>query len=420
MESVLVVLAVAAHHGWSVHHMDVKSAFLNGELAEEVYVTQPPGFTAARHEEKVLRLHKALYGLRQAPRAWNAKLDASLHELGFTKSRCEHGLYMRGAAASRLLVGIYVGDLLITGEQQTEIEVFKGEMKKLFKMSDLGPLSYYLGIEVKQGRRGIELRQSAYAIKLLEKAGMASCNACTTPMEVRLQLSKNGTSPVVDAKLYHSLIGSLRYLLHTRPDLTFAVGYLSRFMAEPRLEHMAAMKQMLRYIKGMSDHGLFYTNDGGKLDLLGYSDSGMAGDIDGRKSTTGVIFFLGGNPVTWLSQKQRVVALSSCEAEFIVGASAACQAVWLRRLLGDIIGVTASPLMLKMDNQSAIALSKNPVLHDTSKYIDTKFHFIRECAEKGDINIEFAGTQEQVANILTKPLGRKAFQELRGRIGLSS
>ncbi|KAJ1257988.1 hypothetical protein BS78_10G038800 [Paspalum vaginatum] len=291
-------------------------------------------------------------------------------------------------------------------------------MKKLFRMSDLGPLSYYLGIEVKQGRRGIELRQSAYAIKLLEKAGMASCNACTTPMEVRLQLLKNGTSPVVDATLYRSLIGSLRYLLHTRPDLIFVVGYLSRFMEEPRLEHMAAMKQLLRYVKGTSYHGLFYTNDGGKLNLLGYSDSGMAGDVDGRKSTTGVIFFLGGNPVTWLSQKQRVVALSSCEVEFIAGAAAACQAVLLRRLLEDVTGARVPAPVLKMDNQSAIALSKDPMLHDRSKHIDTRFHFIRECAEKGDINIEFAGTQDQLADILTKPLGRKVFQELRGRIGV--
>ncbi|WVZ82883.1 hypothetical protein U9M48_030091 [Paspalum notatum var. saurae] len=410
MESVRVALAMAAHCGWPVHHMDVKSAFLNGELMEEGYVEQPPGFTAVRHEGKVLRLHKALYGLRRAPRAWNAKLDASLHELSFTKSKCEHGLYMRGTAASRLLVGVYVDDLLITGEQPTEIEAFKVEMKKLFKMSDLGPLSYYLGIEVKQGRRGIELRQSAYAIKLLDKASMGRCNAP--------KLSKNGTSPAVDVTLYRSLIGSLRYLLHTRPELSFAIGYLSRFMEEPRMEHMAAMKQVLRYIKGTADYGLFYTNGGNKLDLVGYSDSDMAGDIDGRKSTTGVIFFLGGNPVSWLSQKQRVVALSSCEAEFIAGAAAACQAVWLRRLLEDITGAKVPAPMLKMDNQSAITLSKNLVLHDRSKHIDTKFHFIRECAEKGDIDIEFAGTQEQLADILTKSLGKKAFQELRGRIGV--
>jgi hypothetical protein len=254
-----------------------------------------------------------LYGLRQAPRAWNAKLDTSLHEIGFTKRKCEHGLYMRDAETSRLVVGVYVDDLLITGELLTEVEEFNGEMKKLFRMSNLGPLSYYLGIEVKQGRRGIELRQSAYANKLLDKVDMGRCNTCATPMEVRPKLSKNGTSPTVDATLYRSLIGSLRYLLHTRPELSFGVRYLSHFMEKPRLEHMAGMKQVLRYIQGTNDHGLFYTKDGGKLTLLGFSDSDMAGDVDGRKSTTGVIFFLGGNPVTWLSQKQRVAALSSCE-----------------------------------------------------------------------------------------------------------
>ncbi|KAJ1257167.1 hypothetical protein BS78_K196000 [Paspalum vaginatum] len=144
----------------------------------------------------------------------------------------------------------------------------------------------------------------------------------------------------------------------------------------------------------------------------------MAGDVNGRKSTTGVIVFLGGNPMTWLSQKQRVVALSSCEAEFIEGAAAACQVVWLRRLLEDITGARVSAPLLMMDNQSAIALSKNPVLHDRSKHTDTKFHFIHECAEKGDINIEFAGTHEQLADILTKSLGMKAFQGLRERIGV--
>ncbi|WVZ61751.1 LOW QUALITY PROTEIN: hypothetical protein U9M48_011574 [Paspalum notatum var. saurae] len=327
MESVRVVLAVAAHHGWSVHHMDVKSAFLNGELVEEFYVAQPPGFTAAGHEEKVLRLHKALYGPRQVPRAWNAKLDASLHELGFTRSKCEHGLYVRGAEASRLVVGIYVDDLIITREMKKEIDSFKLQMKKLFKMSYLGPLSYYLGIEVKQGQRGIELRQSAYALKLLEKAGMSSCNSCATPMEVRLKLSKASTSPLVDdPTMYRSIIGSLRYLLHTRPDLSFSVRYLSRFMEEPRTDHMAAVKHLLRYVAGTINYGLWYSGGGGDTRLLGYSDSDLAGDVDDRKSTTGVIFYLGPNPVTWVSQKQRVVALSSCEAEFIAGAAAACQA----------------------------------------------------------------------------------------------
>ncbi|WVZ81518.1 hypothetical protein U9M48_028885 [Paspalum notatum var. saurae] len=417
METVRVVLAVAANRGWSVHHMDVKSAFLNGELAEEVYVAQPLGFTAAGHEGKVLRLHKALYGLRQAPRAWNMKLDTSLHELGFTRSKCEHGLYVRGAEASRLVVGVYVDDLIITGEINKEIDSFKLQMKKLFKMSDLGPLSYYLGIEVKQGVRGIELRQSAYALKLLEKAGLSGCNACATPMDVRLKLSKASMSPLEDdPTMYCSIIGSLWC---STPDLSFSVGYLSRFMEGPRKDHMAAVKHPLCYVAGTINYGLWYSGGGGgEIRLLGYSDSDLAGDVNDRKSTTGLIFYLGANPVTWLSQKQRVVALSSCEAEFIAGAAAACQATWLGRLVEDVTGKKASPPRLKMDNMAAIALSKNPVLHDQSKHIDTKFHFIRECVDRGDINVEFVGTKEQLVDILTKPLGKTLFQELPERMGV--
>lgn len=419
IESVRVLLAVAAHRSWSVHHMDVKSAFLNGDLAEEVYVQQPPGFVAAGHERKVLKLHKALYGLKQAPRAWNSKLDSSLLMLGFARSECEHGLYTRSDGEKRLVVGIYVDDLIITGGSTEVINTFKTEMKTLFRMSDLGVLSYYLGIEVRQGRRGIELLQAAYAKKILEKAGMGTCNPCATPMEARLKLSKQSTSPAVDATEYRSLIGSLRYLMNTRPDMAFAVGYLSRFMENPRQEHLAAMKHLLRYVAGTIDYGLVYTSGDTEFNLVGYSDSDMAGDIDDRKSTSGIIYFLGGNPVAWQSQKQRVVALSSCEAEYIAGAAAACQGVWLRRLLQDVVGVSGPPPQLKMDNQSAIALSKNPVLHDRSKHIDTKFHFLRECVDSGAVRLAFVSTQAQLADIMTKALGRSKFQELRELIGVT-
>jgi hypothetical protein len=215
MESVRMVLAVAAQEGWFVHHMDVKSAFLNGELIEEVYVRQPPGFVAADHEGKVLKLSKALYGLRQAPRAWNVKLDSSLQNMGFTRCRSEHGMYTRGAGEARVVDGVYVDDLIITGADPAVVQAFKDEMQQIFRMSDLGLLSFYLGIEVKQGGRSISLGQAAYARKLLVKAGMEICNSCSTPMEVRLHLSTKGTTEEVDATMYRSLVGSLRYLIHT-------------------------------------------------------------------------------------------------------------------------------------------------------------------------------------------------------------
>ena len=210
MDSVRVLIALAAHHGWQVHHMDVKSAFLNGELKEEVYVSQPPGYIVAGEEHKVLRLDKALYGLRQTSRALNEKLDKCLRGLGFTRSPAEHAVYGRGMGATRLLVGVYVDDLIITGNDHVEIGKFKMEMQKLFRMSDLGLLSFYLGIEVKQTANGISLNQAAYADKIIDRAGLVGCNPTQTPMEARLKLSKVSTGPATDATDYRSVISSLR------------------------------------------------------------------------------------------------------------------------------------------------------------------------------------------------------------------
>jgi hypothetical protein len=418
LESVRLLIALSAQEGWSVHHMDVKSAFLNGELSEEVYVRQPPGFTVDGQEDKVLRLDKALYGLRQAPRAWNAKLDRTLAELGFRRSESEHAVYARGRGASRLLVGVYVDDLIITGNDTTEIDYFKEEMKSKFKMSDLGLLCFYLGIEVQQGKDGVKLSQTAYARKILERAGMGSCNPCHVPMEPRLKLSKASTAEPVDATEYRGLVGCMRYLVHTRPNIAYSVGYVSRFMERPTVEHLNAVKRILRYIAGTLDYGCSYKRSRQELKLLGYSDADMGGDIVTRKSTTGVLFFLGSSPVTWQSQKQKVVALSSCESEYIAGTTAACQGIWLAQLLAELKGEQRAPFILKMDSQSAIALSKNPVFHDRSKHIDVRYHFIRECVGDGRMDIEHVRTEEQLADILTKPLARDRFCELRVQLGV--
>uniref|UniRef100_A0ACD5YFN0 Uncharacterized protein n=1 Tax=Avena sativa TaxID=4498 RepID=A0ACD5YFN0_AVESA len=375
METVRLLLALAAHSSWEVHHMDVKSAFLNGDLCEEVYVAQPPGYIIAGKEQQVLKLQKALYGLRQAPRAWYAKLDDTLGKLGFTRSPLEHAVYRRGDSTSFLLVGVYVDDLIITGTNPAAIEEFKLQMKKLFRMSDLGLLSYYLGIEVSQTEEGITLCQRSYAAKILEMAGLSSCNSCSTPMECRLKLVKDDGETAFDTTLYRSIIGSLRYLVNSRPDIAHAVGIVS-------------------------------------------SDSDHAGDTGDRKSTSGQAFFLGDNIVTWTSQKQKIVAISSCEAEYLAAAAATCQGVWLSRLLGEMQGQRAEKFRLLVDNMSAIALAKNPVHHDRSKHIDVKFHFIREAMEAGEVEIIHVGTQEQLADLLTKALGRVRFIELRQKLGV--
>ena len=419
LETIRLIIALAAQEGWEIHHMDVKSAFLNGELAEEVFVSQPPGFEVNGEEEKVLKLSKALYGLKQAPRAWNTKLDQTLVQLGFEKCPLEHALYKKCHGTSKLLVGVYVDDLIITGTSTEEVASFKKQMKDRFSMSDLGLLSYYLGIEVRQSPRNIFLCQSGYATKILEKAGMMDCNPAHVPMEPKLKLRKTSTAPPVDATEYRSIVGSLRYLVHTRPDIAFPVGIVSRFMEKPTSEHLAAVKHILKYVKGSLDYGCCYERkEGTALRLYGYSDSDMAGDVDDRKSTSGVMFYLGPCLITWFSQKQKVVAVSSCEAEYMAGAYAACQGIWLARLLADVLGQEVDQVLLKIDNQSAIALCKNPVYHDRSKHIDIKYHFIRDMVESGSVSVEHVRSGDQLADILTKPLGRIKFLEMRERIGM--
>ncbi|XP_039824776.1 secreted RxLR effector protein 161-like [Panicum virgatum] len=215
---------------------------------------------------------------------------------------------------------------------------------------------------------------------------MAECNACDVPMQAKLKLSRDSDGPRVDATEYRSLVGSLRYLVNTRPDLAFSVGYVSRFMEEPHEDHLAVVKHILRYIAGTRDWGLKYERKkGDQPALMGFSDNDLAGDIDSRKSTSSIIFFLGESPISWQSAKQKVVALSSCEAEYIAAATAACQGVWLARLLAEILNSVVSKPVLRVDNKSTISLVKNPVHHDRSKHIDTRFHLIREYAHNGQM-----------------------------------
>lgn len=417
LETIRLLLAIAAKEGWLVYHLDVKSAFLNGELKEEVYVTQPTGFEVKGKEAMVYKLQRALYGLRQAPRAWNARLDKALKEIGFEKCAHEQAVYKVHKSNFIIILGVYVDDLIVTGSNEDKISEFKKRMRSIFEMSDLGKLTYYLGIEVNQTKDGIIMKQEAYASKILEIAGMSTCNATQYPMEPKLQLTKDENGKPIDPTMYRKIIGSLRYLIHTRPDLSYSVGMVSKFMQAPKESHYTAVKQILRYIKGTMGNGLKYHN-GGSGELLGYSDSSYGTDIEDRRGTTGIAFYYSGNLVTWSSQKQRTVALSSCEAEFMAATSAACQGLWLRNLVSDVMGTKAQRVRLLVDNESAIALMKNPVFHGRSKHIDTKYHFIRECVERELIWVEHVSGNLQKADILTKALPRVKFGDMKKLIGV--
>jgi len=417
IETVRLIIALAASNGWEIHHLDVKTAFLHGELREDVYVSQPEGFTNKESKEKVYKLHKALYGLRQAPRAWNTKLNEILKELKFKKCHKEPSLYRKQEGENILVVAVYVDDLLVTGSNLDIILNFKKGMAGKFEMSDLGKLTYYLGIEVLQSKDGITLKQERYAKKILEEAGMSKCNAVNTPMIASLELSKAQDEKRINETDYRRNIGCLRYLLHTRPDLSYSVGILSRYLQEPRESHGAALKQILRYLQGTTSHGLYFKK-GENAALIGYSDSSHNVDLDDGKSTGGHIFYLNDCPITWCSQKQQVVTLSSCEAEFMAATEAAKQAIWLQELLAELICTECEKVTIRVDNKSAIALTKNPVFHGRSKHIHRRYHFIQECVENGQIEVEHVPGVRQKADILTKALGKIKFLEMRELIGV--
>jgi hypothetical protein len=258
--------------------------------------------------------------------------------MGFEQSPHEADVYRWGNGGNVLLVGVYVNDLVITGTKDMEVAAFKEEMNATFQMSDLEPLSFYMVIEVHQDDSVITLRQTAYAKRVVELAGLTDCNPALTPMEERLKLSHDSTTEEVDATQYQRLVGSLRYLAHTRPDLAFSVGYVIRFMQRPTTEHQQAMKRIIRYVAGTLDHGLYYPRCPGEAHLIRYSDSDHASDIDTSKSTSGILFFFDKCLVSWQSVNQQVVALSSCEAEYIAASTALTQSLWLIQLLSDLLG----------------------------------------------------------------------------------
>jgi hypothetical protein len=256
--------------------------------------------------------------------------------MGFMLSPHEATIYQRGNGGNTLLVGVYVDDLVITGTKDVEVAVFKKEKKTTFQISDLGHLSY-LGIEVHQGDSGITLHQTAYAKRIVELAGLTDCNLALTSMEERLKLSHDSTTEV-DNTHYRRLVGSLHYLVHTRPDLAYSVGYISRFLQRPTTKHEHDVMRIIRYVAGTLDHGLYYPRCPGEAHLVRYIGSDHVSYIDTSKSMSEILFFLGKRLVSWQSVKKQRVTMSNCEAEYIAASTASTQALWLARLFGDLLG----------------------------------------------------------------------------------
>eukprot|EP00253_Pinus_taeda_P026732 PITA_26732 len=297
------------------------------------------------------------------------------------------------------------------------IHGIKQDLCSTFDMTVLGLLHYCLGVEVWQTENHIFLSQSKYAKNLVDRFRMQDCKLATTPMEPGFKFSAQSSSLPVDETLFRKLVGSLIYLTATRPDISFAVSYISRFMSAPKADHWIAAKRVLRYVRGTSDYGLLYTCSSDPI-LSGYTDSDWAGSIDDRKSTAGYVFSLGSSAVTWTSKKQQAVALSSTKAEYRGEVKASCEAVWLRRMLADMHASQTGPTSLFCDNQGVLKLAKNPVFHERTKHVETHCHYIRQLVEDESVQLRYVPTTEQPADIFTKPLGPDKFVKFRGSIGV--
>jgi len=419
MDTIRLVLAMAAQNSWSIFQLDVKSAFLHGKLEEQVYIDQPPGYVKLGAEDKVYKLKKALYGLKQAPRAWYSRIEAYFLREGFQKCPHEHTFFVKTENGKMLIVCLYVDNLIYTGNNYAMFEKFKESMMIEFEMTDLRMMHYYLGLEVVQSTTCIFISQKKYVQEILERFQMNNCNSVGTPTEVGVKLFKDPEGKRVDSTNYKQIVGSLMYLTATRPDIMYAVSLISRYMENPKEIHLLAAKRIFRYLQGTADFGLLYKK-GEHSDLMGFTDSDYTGDQDDRKSTSGYVFMLGTGAVSWSSKKQPIVTLSTTEAEFVAAASCACQAIWLRRILEEIQFKQQGETSIYCDNSSTIKLSRNPVLHGRSKHIDVKYHFLRDLAKDEVINLIFCRSEDQVVDIFTKPLKTPLFHKLRELLGVCS
>ncbi|KAM1099692.1 hypothetical protein ACFX15_006016 [Malus domestica] len=405
--TVRLVLALAAHFGWSLRQLDVKNAFLHGILQEEVYMSQPPGFLDPHYSTHVCRLHKSLYGLKQAPRAWNERFTMFLPSLGFLTTYSDSSLFVKHVGQSVVLLLLYVDDIIITGSATDAITEVIGALHSEFDIKDLGPLHYFLGIQITQQSHGLFLSQSKYVSDLLIKTDMLQSKSCTTPCLAYNRLLKDDGKPFNNPALYRSIVGALQYLTFTRPDIAFSVHQVCQFMHCPMESHFVAVKRILRYLRGTQDYGIQFST--GDLTFYAYSDADWAGDPNDRRSTTGLVVYLGSNPISWSSKKQNTVSRSSTEAEYRALSSTVAEMDWIKQLLQFMNVSVPSPAILYCDNLSAIALAYNPVMHQRTKHIDIDVHFVRERVAKKLLQVQFVTSNAQFADILTKGLSTSLF-----------
>lgn len=414
--TVRCLLAIASAHSWPLHQLDVQNAFLHGDLEEEVYMSLPQGFRR-QGETKVCRLLKSLYGLKQASRQWFAKFSTALIDDGFIQSKTDYSLFTRSRDQQFTIVLVYVDDIIVTGNNETDIRHLKEFLHQRFHLKDLGLLKYFLGLEVARSARGICLSQRKYALEIIEETGLLGAQPVHIPMEQNHKLNASDGALLTDPSSYRRLVGRLIYLTITRPDIVYPVHVLSQYMSQPRKPHLDAALRLVRYLKRAPGQGILLSSSS-DLQLRMYSDSDWASCSDTRRLTTGFCSFLGTSPISWKTKKQHTVSRSSAESEYRAMASAACEITWLLYLLKDMGVDHPQPAILFCDNQAALHMAANPVFHERTKHIEIDCHFIREKLRQGFIRTAYMPSKEQLADIFTKSLGKDQFQLLLRKLGV--
>ena len=416
-ESIRILFALSVQFDLVVHQLDVVTAFLNGSLDEEIYMAVPSGVSAPHG--MVCKLNKSLYGLRQAPARWNSAINSVLVNFGFKRSVVEFGIYSLVTSSGIVLVALYVDDLLIASDCPAMVDKVKQLLFSHYKMKDMGLVTTFLGMQVCQSSSVVSVKLTRYLTNMLDAFDMLNCNAVSTPFAAGTDFHPGTNLSDAEITCFRSMVGKLLFASNTcRPDLAFAASTLSRFIKDPKANHLAAAKHVLRYVKGTLNLGLTCKKTT-YFNLIGYSDSDWAGDKMDRKSITGYVFLLAGCAITWKAKKQQTVALSSTEAEYMALGDAVKELLWLKQLLNHVGLKFKSPPIIFEDNEGCKLLSNHPVHHQRTKHIDIRHHFVRNHIDNGIFKLESARTDDMFADMFTKNLVRVKFNKFVELIGMT-
>lgn len=407
---------------------DFHSAFLNGQLDadKEVFMEQPPGYEEKDRRKYVVKLFKTIYGLKQAGRRWYEVLCKTLADLGFKKSEADPAVFYIHENISIIILAIHVDNCTITGSNRKILDYYKAKIETRYKLKDLGPVNWLLGIKITRNltERTISLSQTSYINSILARFNFTDLKPFSTPMDYNIRYSKNQCpqTPEEAAEMrhipYREALGSLMYCaVATRPDIAFSVGLLAQFMENPGRIHWEGVKRIFRYLSGTKDWKLTY---GGNLrGLEGYTDADGSSQ-EHRHAISGYAFLMNGGAVSWSSKKQELITLSTAESEYIAATHAAKEALWLRRLIGEIFWPLTHPIPLYSDSQSAIALTQDGSYHARTKHIDIRYHFIRFVVQNGSINLIYCPTNNMTADTLTKALPNIKAKHFAQSLGLQA